>query len=449
MNFSELGLGSVLLRAVEEEGYTEPTQIQAEAIPVVLAGRDVMAGAQTGTGKTAAFTLPLLQLLHIHASTSFSPARHPVRALILAPTRELAVQIEESVCAYGRHSALRSVAIYGGMDMQPQTAALRKGVEILVATPGRLLDHVQQKNINLGTTEILILDEADRMLDMGFMPDIKRILALLPNDRQNLLFSATFPDEVKKLAQAILTDPVTIQVAKRNSTADNITQVVYRVGHAAKRSLALSLIRQRVGLQSLIFTNTKQGASRLARELVREGVAANAIHSDKSQLERIQTLNEFKQGAVQVLVATDVAARGLDIEELPFVINYDIPFAAEDYIHRIGRTGRAGSDGNAVSFMAPDEERLVADIERLIKRPIERQEAESVTARERERAPKPPRPMAPPVVTREAVSALLATVPESNPLQVDRSRASPPRSGGARKEVAALLGGLKKMPQST
>ena len=449
MNFSELGLGSVLLRAVEEEGYTEPTQIQAEAIPVVLAGRDVMAGAQTGTGKTAAFTLPLLQLLHIHASTSFSPARHPVRALILAPTRELAVQIEESVRAYGRHSALRSVAIYGGMDMQPQTAALRKGVEILVATPGRLLDHVQQKNINLGTTEILILDEADRMLDMGFMPDIKRILALLPNDRQNLLFSATFPDEVKKLAQAILTDPVTIQVAKRNSTADNITQVVYRVGHAAKRSLALSLIRQRVGLQSLIFTNTKQGASRLARELVREGVAANAIHSDKSQLERIQTLNEFKQGAVQVLVATDVAARGLDIEELPFVINYDIPFAAEDYIHRIGRTGRAGSDGNAVSFMAPDEERLVADIERLIKRPIERQEAESVTARERERAPKPPRPMAPPVVTREAVSALLATVPESNPLQVDRSRASPPRSGGARKEVAALLGGLKKMPQST
>ena len=448
MNFSELGLGSALLRAVEEEGYSEPTPIQAEAIPVVLAGRDVMAGAQTGTGKTAAFTLPLLQLLHIHANTSFSPARHPVRALILAPTRELALQIEESVRAYGRYSSLRSVAIYGGMDMQPQTIALRKGVEILVATPGRLLDHVQQKNINLGTTEVLILDEADRMLDMGFMPDIKRILALLPNDRQNLLFSATFPDEVKKLAQTILTEPVTIQIAKRNSTGENISQVVYRVGHGGKRTLLLALIEQRTGLQSLIFTNTKQGASRLARELVREGIAANAIHSDKSQMERLQTLNEFKDGKVQVLVATDIAARGLDIEELPFVINYDIPFAAEDYIHRIGRTGRAGSDGNAVSFMSPDEERLVADIEKLIKRPIERRDAETVTVRER--TPKPQRRIAPVAEAPESFSALLVTTPEHSPSQPSQPRTSPPRTSVARKEVAALLGGLKlkKIPQS-
>ncbi len=439
MKFTELGLNSALLRAIEDEGYTEPTQIQAEAIPVVIAGRDVMAGAQTGTGKTAAFVLPLLQQLLIHANTSFSPARHPVRALIVVPTRELAVQVEESVRAYGRHVALRSTTVYGGMDMQGQTDSLRRGVEIVVATPGRLLDHVQQKNVNLGTTEFLVLDEADRMLDMGFMPDIKRIIDLLPKERQNLLFSATFPDEVKKLATAILTDPVTIQVAKRNSAAETITQSIYRVPHPKKRELLTDILKRKADTQALVFTNTKTGASRLARELEKSGLAASAIHSDKSQQERLQTLNDFKAGGVKILVATDVAARGLDVEELPFVINYDIPFAAEDYIHRIGRTGRAGSEGTAISLMAPDEERLVADIEKLLKHSIEKLESREAPPRERERArPMPNQPV------REAVSnsALLApverTIAASPSERMVTSRPAP------RKEIAALLGGLKK-----
>ena len=444
MKFTELGLNSALLRALEDEGYSEPTPIQAEAIPVVLAGRDVMAGAQTGTGKTAAFTLPLLQQLLIHANTSFSPARHPVRALILVPTRELAVQVEESVRAYGRHVTLRSTTVYGGMDMQGQTDTLRRGVEIVVATPGRLLDHVQQKNVNLGTTEILVLDEADRMLDMGFMPDIKRILDLLPKERQNLLFSATFPDEVKKLAAAILTDPVTIQVAKRNSAAETITQVIYRVANIKKRSALVELLARNSTTQALIFCNTKQGASRLARELEKEGLAASAIHSDKSQVERLQTLGDFKNGQVRVLVATDIAARGLDIEELPFVINYDIPFAAEDYIHRIGRTGRAGSEGNAISLMAPEEERLVADIEKLLKRSIEKLEFQPKQPPPRE----PARVRAAPVEhANEPTGVLLKPVAANHassttPERMVTSRPAP------RKEIAALLGGLKKTPQS-
>ena len=446
MKFTELGLNSALLRALEDEGYTDPTQIQVEAIPIVLAGRDVMAGAQTGTGKTAAFALPLLQQLLIHANTSFSPARHPVRALILVPTRELALQVEESVRAYGRHVALRSTTVYGGMDMQGQTDMLRRGVEIVVATPGRLLDHVQQKNVNLGTTEILVLDEADRMLDMGFMPDIKRILDLLPKDRQNLLFSATFPDEVKKLATAILTDPVTIQVAKRNSAAETITQVIYRVPHLKKRSLLVDLLTRNTSTQALIFCNTKQGASRLARDLEREGMAASAIHSDRSQAERLQTLGDFKNGKVRVLVGTDVAARGLDIDDLPFVINYDIPFAAEDYIHRIGRTGRAGSEGNAISLMAPDEERLVVDIEKLLKRSIERLEFQVKPAPEREQKTVRVR-SAPTQTVREPTGVLLKPAAiggasASTPERMVTSRPAP------RKEIAALLGGLKKTPQS-
>ncbi len=444
MKFTELGLNSALLRAIEDEGYTEPTQIQAEAIPVVMAGRDVMAGAQTGTGKTAAFVLPLLQQLLIHANTSFSPARHPVRALIVVPTRELAVQVEESVRAYGRHVALRSTTVYGGMDMQGQTASLRRGVEIVVATPGRLLDHVQQKNVNLGTTEVLVLDEADRMLDMGFMPDIRRIIDLLPKERQNLLFSATFPDEVKKLASAILTDPVTIQVAKRNSAAETITQSIYRVPHPKKRELLTEILKRKADTQAIVFTNTKTGASRLARELEKSGLAASSIHSDKSQQERLQTLNDFKAGGVKVLVATDIAARGLDVEELPFVINYDIPFAAEDYIHRIGRTGRAGSEGTAISLMAPDEERLVADIEKLLKHSIDKLEFREAPPRERDRArPMPNQPV------RETVSnsALLAPV-ERNIASISSERLVTSRPA-PRKEVAALLGGLKKMPQVT
>ena len=447
MKFTELGLNSALLRAIEDEGYTEPTQIQAEAIPVVMAGRDVMAGAQTGTGKTAAFVLPLLQQLLIHANTSFSPARHPVRALILVPTRELAVQVEESVRAYGRHVALRSTKVYGGMDMQGQTDMLRRGVEILVATPGRLLDHVGQKNVNLGTTEVLILDEADRMLDMGFMPDIKRIIDLLPKERQNLLFSATFPDEVKKLATAILTDPVTIQVAKRNSAAETITQSIYRVPHPKKRELLTEILFRKADTQAIVFTNTKQGASRLARELEKSGLAASSIHSDKSQQERLQTLGDFKAGGVKILVATDVAARGLDIEELPFVINYDIPFAAEDYIHRIGRTGRAGSEGTAISLMAPDEERLVGDIEKLLKHSIEKLEFRVQPERERD-----------PVRVRAALShasrdnvsnsALLSAAERARTSAVQSERLVTSRPA-PRKEVAALLGGLKKISQVT
>jgi ATP-dependent RNA helicase RhlE len=444
MKFTELGLNSALLRALDDEGYTEPTPIQAEAIPVVLAGKDVMAGAQTGTGKTAAFTLPLLQQLLIHANTSFSPARHPVRALILVPTRELAVQVEESVRAYGRHVALRSTTVYGGMDMQGQTDMLRRGVEIVVATPGRLLDHVQQKNVNLGTTEILVLDEADRMLDMGFMPDIKRILDLLPKERQNLLFSATFPDEVKKLAAAILTSPVTIQVERRNSAAETITQVIYRVPHSKKRSLLVDLLSRKSNTQALIFCNTKQGASRLARELEREGLPASAIHSDKSQAERLQTLGDFKTGLVRVLVATDIAARGLDIEELPFVINYDIPFAAEDYIHRIGRTGRAGVEGNAISLMAPDEERLVADIEKLLKRAIEKLEFQPKPAPERENVRTRPAPVE---SVSESPSVLLKSVDATKPGNSPPERMVTSRPA-PRKEIAALLGGLKKTPQS-
>ena len=447
MKFTELGLNSALLRAIEDEGYTEPTQIQAEAIPVVMAGRDVMAGAQTGTGKTAAFTLPLLQLLLIHANTSFSPARHPVRALILVPTRELAVQVEESVRAYGRHVALRSTKVYGGMDMQGQTDTLRRGVEILVATPGRLLDHVGQKNVNLGTTEILILDEADRMLDMGFMPDIRRIIDLLPKERQNLLFSATFPDEVKKLANAILTDPVTIQVAKRNSTAETITQSIYRVPSMKKRELLTEILKRKADTQAIVFTNTKTGASRLARELEKSGLAASAIHSDKSQQERLQTLSDFKTGGVKILVATDIAARGLDIEELPFVINYDIPFAAEDYIHRVGRTGRAGSEGTAISLMSPDEERLVADIEKLVKRSIERLDYRPAPPPEREYARVGATPNQ---VVRDVVpsSALLSTAERNKALssQTERMVSSRP---APRKEIAALLGGLKKVSQGT
>jgi ATP-dependent RNA helicase RhlE len=370
-SFAELGLSAELLRAVADTGYTEPTPVQAQAIPLILQGRDVLARAQTGTGKTAAFTLPLLQQLAPHANTSFSPARHPVRALILTPTRELAAQVEESVRVYGKHLALRSTVVFGGMDIEPQLEALRRGVEVLVATPGRLLDHVGQKSVNLGTAQILVLDEADRMLDMGFLPDIRRILGLLPGERQNLLFSATFPDEVKKLADGLLKNPETIQIARRDSPAELVQQVVYEVPKAQKRALLESFIAMHEE-QLLVFTNTKQQAGRLARELERDGCVATAIHSDRSQAERLQALADFKTGKVRVLVATDIAARGLDIEELPYVVNYELPFAAEDYIHRIGRTGRAGSTGHAVSLVAPEESRQLADIERLMKRSIER-----------------------------------------------------------------------------
>jgi superfamily II DNA/RNA helicase len=370
--FAAFGLHGDILRALSEQDYTVPTPIQEQAIPVVLAGRDVMGAAQTGTGKTAGFALPIIQKLLQYASTSTSPARHPVRALILTPTRELADQVAENVARYAQYTALRSTVVFGGIDMAPQTQALRAGVEILIATPGRLLDHVQQKTLNLSQTQILVLDEADRMLDMGFLPDLQRIINLLPKQRQNLMFSATFSNEIKKLAQTFMRDPVLIEVARRNATADNVSQTVYCVPSEYKRAAVAYLIRQRGLKQVLVFSNTKIGTSRLARELQREGIKADAIHGDKSQKDRMIALEAFKSGEVEVLVATDVAARGLDIVELPCVINYDLPHSPEDYVHRIGRTGRAGASGDAISLMAPEEERYLLDIEKLTKTKVVR-----------------------------------------------------------------------------
>jgi superfamily II DNA/RNA helicase len=369
--FDSFGLSPEILKAIVGQGYTIPTPIQAAAIPVVLAGKDVMGAAQTGTGKTASFSLPILQRLLPFASSSASPARHPVRALILTPTRELADQVANNVRAYAQHTPLRSVVVFGGVDMQSQAADLRRGVEILIATPGRLLDHIQQKNTQLNQVQILVLDEADRMLDMGFLPDLQRILNLLPEQRQTLLFSATFSNEIKKLAASYLRSPVTIEVAQRNSTATNVRQIVFEIAEGDKQAAVAQLIRDRGLKQVLVFCNSKIGAGRLARQLERDGVNASAIHGDKSQNERMQALEAFKRGEIEVLVATDVAARGLDIVELPAVINFDLPFNAEDYVHRIGRTGRAGASGDALSLCTPHERKQLADIEKLIARPLE------------------------------------------------------------------------------
>src|SRR6266480_2491815 len=368
----ELGLRPELLRAVAESGYTIPTPIQQQAIPLVLAGRDVMGGAQTGTGKTAGFGLPILQRLAPHANVSPSPARHPVRALILAPTRELAIQVEESIKEYGKYTGLRSTCVFGGVDIKQQLTIVRAGVEILVATPGRLLDHVEQKSVNLGQVEILVLDEADRMLDMGFIPDIKRIMKLLPpaNKRQNLLFSATFSNEIKKLADELLNQPTLIEVARRNTAAETVVQTAYKVPQDAKRALLAHIVRSRNVWQVLCFVRTKHGASRLARQLEKDGLETSAIHGDKTQAARLEALSAFKDGKLQVLVATDVAARGLDIEDMPLVVNYELPHVPEDYIHRIGRTGRAGATGEAMSFVAPEEEKYLAEIEKLLHKKV-------------------------------------------------------------------------------
>ncbi|MBC7696918.1 MAG: DEAD/DEAH box helicase [Bacteroidia bacterium] len=385
LGFDDLGLAPQLLKALTESGYTTPTPIQAQAIPVALAGGDLMAGAQTGTGKTAAFALPLLQKLLPLASASASPAKHPVRALILVPTRELAIQVEESVRAYAKHTPLRTLVVYGGVDIKTQTPHLKTGVEVLVATPGRLLDHIEQKTVQLNQVQMLVLDEADRMLDMGFMPDLKRILALLPKQRQNLMFSATFSNEIKKLADEFLTKPLLIEVARSNATNDNVTQKVYQVAQSDKEALLIQLLKAADAKQVIIFTKTKITASRLSRSLAREGIAADAIHGDKTQQERIKALDAFKAGTVTALVATDVAARGLDISELPMVINYEIPSAPEDYVHRIGRTGRAGALGVAISFVSPEEDKYMVEIEKLIKREIAKEvvEIEKTTARPR------------------------------------------------------------------
>ena len=371
MSFESLGLIEPLLKAVAETGYTTPTPIQAQAIPAVIAGGDLLAGAQTGTGKTAGFTLPLLHKL----STTPAPAtqgKRPIRALILTPTRELAAQVEESVRVYGKYLPIKSMVMFGGVGMGPQLSGLRNGIDILVATPGRLLDHHQQGNLDLSKVEFFVLDEADRMLDMGFLPDIKRIIALLPVKRQNLLFSATFAGEIKKLSDQLLTDPVLVEVAGRNAASENVTQVIYPVDHERKRDLLAHLIKSGNLQQVLVFSRTKHGASRLAQQLEKDGISSTAIHGDKSQQQRTQALAEFKEGTVRVLVATYVAARGLDIDQLPLVVNFDLPNAPEDYVHRIGRTGRAGSSGEAISLVCADELRMLAEIEAMLKRELPR-----------------------------------------------------------------------------
>ncbi len=365
MQFNELGLKAELLSSIKKQGYTTPTPIQAKAIPVVLSGRDILAGAQTGTGKTAAFTLPLLQRL----SQNGQKGRHP-RALVLTPTRELAAQVGESVETYGENLTLRSTVIFGGVGINPQKERLKEGVDILVATPGRLLDHAGQKTVNLSQVEVLILDEADRMLDMGFIHDIRKVLKLLPKKRQNLLFSATYSKDIKQLADSLLHKPEFIEVARRNTTAETVAQKVHHVAKSQKRYLLSHLIKKGDWHQVLVFTRTKHGANRLAKQLNTDGITASAIHGNKSQSARTRALAEFKSGDIQVLVATDIAARGLDIDKLPHVVNFELPNVPEDYVHRIGRTGRAGSNGVALSLVSEDEHKYLAGIERLIKRKI-------------------------------------------------------------------------------
>ncbi|WP_420477080.1 DEAD/DEAH box helicase [Noviherbaspirillum sp. ST9] len=369
MSFTELGLSDEIVRAVTEQGYSTPTPIQTQAIPAVLLGGDLLAGAQTGTGKTAGFTLPILQRL----KGGKPAARGSVRALILTPTRELAAQVEESVRVYGKYLKLRSAVIFGGVGINPQIQLLSKGVDILVATPGRLLDHVQQGTVSLANIEILVLDEADRMLDMGFIRDIRRVLALLPKQRQNLLFSATFSDEIKELADSLLNAPAMIEVARRNSTAEMIAQKIHPVDRNRKHQLLAHLVKENNWSQVLVFTRTKHGANKLVEQLGKEEISALAIHGNKSQSARTRALSEFKDGSLQVLVATDIAARGIDIDQLPHVVNYDLPNVPEDYVHRIGRTGRAGASGEAVSLVCVDEHDMLKGIEKLIKRSLPRE----------------------------------------------------------------------------
>ncbi len=368
MTFSDLGLRAELLRAVEAQGYTVPTPIQRQAIPAVLKGGDLLASAQTGTGKTAGFTLPMLQRL----ADGPRPGPRQVRALVLTPTRELAAQVGESVADYGRHLTLRSHVIFGGVGQQPQVDAIRPGLDVLIATPGRLLDLHQQRHVDLSKVEILVLDEADRMLDMGFIHDIRKVLRVLPAKRQNLLFSATFSDEIQALADRLLDAPEKIEVARRNTTAETVDQAIYRVDREKKRELLAHLIQQHSWHQVLVFTRTKHGANRLAEQLSKQEIPAMAIHGNKSQSARTKALSAFKSGDLQVLVATDIAARGLDISELPHVVNFELPNVAEDYVHRIGRTGRAGSEGQAISLVCVDEHGLLKGIERLIKRDLDK-----------------------------------------------------------------------------
>jgi len=462
ITFSDFGLHPGLLQAVLDTGYTTPTPIQAQAIPPVIAGRDVMGAAQTGTGKTAAFSLPLLHRLMPFANTSASPARHPVRALILTPTRELADQVHASVVTYARHVPLKSAVVFGGVDIAPQREALRRGCEVLIATPGRLLDHLEQKNVHLGQVALFVLDEADRMLDMGFLPDLERIVRLLPVQRQTLLFSATFNNDIRKLAHASLHNPVEVAVAARNATADTVTQIAYPVASDDKRAAVVHLVKSKGLSQVIVFSNTKIGTARLARLLERDGVRAESIHGDKSQQERMKALDAFKAGELEVLVATDVAARGLDVAGVPCVINYDLPFNPEDYVHRIGRTGRAGAKGEAIALFTADEERYLLDIEKLVKIKIARGTLQlpprshtpahsraGSSGAERARSSRPSR------ASSYAVSAFASKpvddfflkpyVPAVPEIQSDAASApkpvAPVRVLGARKSVGVLLGG--------
>jgi len=444
VNFSSLNLDPLILKAVEDTGYTTPTPIQQQAIPLVLAGRDLMAMAQTGTGKTAAFTLPLLQRLLPYANTSASPAKHPIRALILAPTRELAIQVEESVKTYSKQVALRSTCVFGGVDIKSQKPDLMKGVEILVATPGRLLDHVESRNLLLNQVQVLILDEADRMLDMGFMPDLKRILALLPKQRQTLLFSATFSDDIKRLAQDFLNNPSTVEAERRNTAAETVKQSVLLVDQDKKFNVLADLIRSRGLSQVLVFTRKKLTAARLARMLEKDGISADAIHGDKSQQERMKALDAFKEGKITALVATDVAARGLDIDQLPLVVNYELPPNAEDYVHRIGRTGRAGASGEAISLVDGEEEKLLQDVEKLLKRQFPRERATVAATPSRRSTTVPAQTKASPRPAKAKdewfnkpyESSAVTTVAEPPPFRPSRPK----------RQIAALLGGLTSKP---
>lgn len=450
ITFADFGLDPLIQKAVSEQGYTIPTPIQAKSIPHVLAGSDLMGAAQTGTGKTAAFVLPIIQKILRHASNSASPARHPIRALVLTPTRELAVQVAENAASYSKHTDLRTAVVYGGVDMKEQVALLRNGVEILIATPGRLLDHIGSKVANLSQVELLVLDEADRMLDMGFLPDLQRIINLIPAQRQTLLFSATFSPEIKKLAQSYLRSPVTVEVARQNAAADTVKQVVHMVASSDKQRAIVSVLeartRQGLSRQCIIFTNSRLGCAKLARALERDGIKAGAIHGDKSQGERTLTLDAFKSGAIEVLVATDVAARGLDIPDMPCVINHELPYNAEDFIHRIGRTGRAGSKGDAIALVDASEKRLLDDIEKLMKRKLDVKplpETAGVPTRSNTQssAPakmsdpffyKPYEPAAPKAV--ESVAGNATSKPESKKVGIV----------SAKPAVGALLGGFKK-----
>ncbi|MEZ2721243.1 DEAD/DEAH box helicase [Paenalcaligenes hominis] len=438
-SFSSFGLHPDLLSSILAAGYSTPTPIQAQALPVVMQGRDVMGAAQTGTGKTAAFSLPILHRLMPFATHSASPARHPVRALILTPTRELADQVGESVKLYCKNTPLRSAVVFGGVDIHAQRDELRRGCEILIATPGRLLDHIEQKNVNLSQVGILVLDEADRMLDMGFLPDLDRIVRQLPPQRQSLLFSATFSPEIRKLGNNFLNNPVSIEVAARNATADTVQQSAYSAEGDEKRQAVIHVVRSKKLSQVIVFTNTKAGAARLARQLERDGIKAESIHGDKSQLERMKVLEAFKSNQVEVLVATDVAARGLDVAGVPCVINFDLPFNAEDYVHRIGRTGRAGAKGEAIALVSTEEMHLWADIQKLTGKKLSLQRLNLPAASSRQREPNRRQ--------YKAQDEIFYKPYQPNSTTAPRTQTAPRRSGAAgvshskKRSVGILLGG--------